>query len=182
MRAEAEKLPGGPTQDEVLAISLAKLGIQRGDCILDLGCGTGKVAIATSKIVDQVIAIDSRAEAIRYSRKEAKDSGSTNIEFHNIEAGKFFKTDDRVFDCAFVGGSRGIAEFLPTLATRVKRTIVVNAVLVSTLSTTIALMQDLGIFKEVVHVQVARSKGIAGSIMFQPIDPVYILVGAGLAC
>jgi len=43
-------------------------------------------------------------------------------------------------------------------------------------------MKQLGIFCEVVQVQVARSHEIAGSIMFKPIDPVYVIVGKGTAC
>jgi cobalt-precorrin-6B (C15)-methyltransferase len=43
-------------------------------------------------------------------------------------------------------------------------------------------MQELGIFDEVVQVQIARSHAIAGSIMFRPIDPVYVIVGTGAAC
>jgi cobalt-precorrin-6B (C15)-methyltransferase len=63
------------------------------------------------------------------------------------------------------------------LAKKVKRTIVINAVLLSTLSEAVASMKELGIFHEVVQVQVSRSYDIAGSIMFKPIDPVYIIVG-----
>jgi len=59
---------------------------------------------------------------------------------------------------------------------------VVNAVLLSTLAQTVATMQQIGIFCEVVQVQVARSHEIAGSIMFKPIDPVYVIVGKGIAC
>jgi len=182
MRGEHEKLPGGPTQDEILAVVLFKMGILPGDSVLDLGCGTGKVAIAAAKTAGRVIALDRRPEAIRFSRKKAKASGRTNIEFHNLEAEIFFKDDERIFDCAFVGGSRGIEQFLPVLAGRVRRIIIVNAVLLSTLNRVVASMQELGIFREVVHVQVARSKEIAGSIMFQPVDPVYIIVGEGTAC
>jgi cobalt-precorrin-6B (C15)-methyltransferase len=43
-------------------------------------------------------------------------------------------------------------------------------------------MQRLGIFREVIHVQVSRSYGIGKSIMFKPIDPVYVIVGTGAAC
>jgi cobalt-precorrin-6B (C15)-methyltransferase len=55
-------------------------------------------------------------------------------------------------------------------------------VLVGTLQIAVSKMQELGIFLEAVHVQVARSHGIAGSIMFKPIDPVYVIVGKGSAC
>jgi len=43
-------------------------------------------------------------------------------------------------------------------------------------------MQRLGIFREAVQVQAARSHQLAGSIMFRPVDPVYIIVGSGTAC
>jgi len=42
-------LRAGPTQDEVMAVSLAKLGIRPGDRVADVGCGTGKGSIAASK-------------------------------------------------------------------------------------------------------------------------------------
>ncbi|HPD75225.1 MAG TPA: methyltransferase domain-containing protein [Methanoregulaceae archaeon] len=182
MRAEPEKLPGGPTQDEILAVVLFKLGIIPGDVVLDLGCGTGKVSLAAAVTAGRVVALDRRPEAIRFSRGQAKTAGKDNIEFHNLDAEKFLARDDTVFDCAFVGGSRGIEQFLPVLACRVRRTIVVNAVLLSTLNKVISSMQELGIFREVVHMQVARSKMIAGSIMLRPVDPVYIIVGGGNAC
>lgn len=182
MRAEPEKLPGGPTQDEILAVVLFKLGIIPGDVVLDLGCGTGKVSVAAAVTAGKVVALDRRPEAIRYSRRQAKTYGKDNIEFRTLDAEKFLAGDDTIFDCAFVGGSQNIEQFLPVLARRVRRTIVVNAVLLSTLNRTVASMQELGIFREIVYVQVARSKEIAGSIMFRPVDPVYIIVGTGKAC
>jgi len=182
MHTEAQKLPGGPTQDEVLAISLSKLRIRPGDLMLDLGCGTGKVAITAAGTAGRVVALDSRAEAIGFARKLAEKNHADNIEFRQTGAEDFFKKDDRIFDCAFVGGTRGIAGFLPVLIPRVRRTIIVNAVLLSTLYTTVETLQKLGAFREAVHIQVSCSKDIAGSIMFRPIDPVYVIVGAGRAC
>lgn len=178
----AEKLPGGPTQDEVLAVSLFKLGIREGDIVLDCGCGTGKVAIAAARIAAHVVAIDRRPEAIRFAKRGAKKSKSKKIEFLQKEATEFLGYDDRIFDCAFVGGSNGLAVFLPLLSKRVRRTIVVNAVLLDTLHATVRIMKELDIFCEVVHVQTSRSYDIGGSIMFRPRDPVFIIVGKGAAC
>ena len=93
-----------------------------------------------------------------------------------------FLKNDQVFDCAFLGGTKNLAEILPVLAKKVKRTIVINAVMVSTLEQAVATFKELGIFTEVVQVQVSRSYDIAGSIMFRPIDPVYIIVARGAAC
>lgn len=172
---------GGPTQDEVMAISLFFLGIQPGDTVLDLGCGTGKISIAASRVAREVWAVDRRPEAVAYATGAAQSAGQTNIRFFTGEAADFLLSD-RVFDCAFVGGSKGIETILPVLAKKVKRIIVVNAVLVSTLATVTKTMQELGIFKEAVHVQVSRSHLLGKSMMFKPVDPVYIIVGSGAAC
>lgn len=176
------KLPGGPTQDEVLAVVLFKLGIRPHDIILDCGCGTGKVAIAMARTAGHVVALDRRKEAIRVAQEEAARADVQNIEFIHCGAADFLSGDHRLFDGAFVGGSDGISDFLPVLVHRVRRTLIVNAVRLSTLHATVRLMQDLGIFQEAVHIQVARSKAISGSIMFRPIDPVYMICGSGTAC
>jgi cobalt-precorrin-6B (C15)-methyltransferase len=165
-----------------MAVALFKLGLREGDCMVDVGCGTGKVSIAAARIGVNVVAIDRRAEAIRFAKKESEREGVKNIRFFCAEATEFLTDSDRIFDCAFIGGSHGLAEFLPVITRRVRRRIVVNAVLVSTLQAAVDTMQELGIFDEVVQVQIARSHAIAGSIMFRPIDPVYVIVGKGASC
>jgi cobalt-precorrin-6B (C15)-methyltransferase len=175
------KLPGGPTQDEIMAVSLAKLGLCPADTVLEIGCGTGRVSVALSKLADKVYALDRRPEAIAVATETARQAGVSNIRFSCIEAGDFLKKD-QAYDCAFLGGTKNLAEILPVLAKKVKRTIVINAVMVSTLECAVATTKDLGIFTEVVQVQVSRSHDIAGSIMFRPIDPVYIIVARGAAC
>jgi len=175
------KLTGGPTQDEILAVSLQKLSLRSTDTVLEIGCGTGKVSVAMAKLAQQIYSLDIRPDAISVASNAARDAGVSNIDFFCREAGDFLR-NDQVFDCAFVGGSKNLREILPVLAKKVKRTIVINAVLVSTLEHALASLKDLGIFTEVVQVQVSRSYEIAGSIMFRPIDPVYIIVARGAAC
>ena len=175
------KLPGGPTQDEIMAVSLFKFGLRHTDTVLEIGCGTGKVSVAMAKRAKKVYALDKRPDAISVATETARQADVSNIEFSCIEAMDFLK-NDVVFDCAFLGGTKNLAEILPLLAKKVKRTIVINAVMVSTLERAVATLKDLGIFTEVVQVQVSRSYDIAGSIMFRPIDPVYIIVARGAAC
>jgi cobalt-precorrin-6B (C15)-methyltransferase len=172
---------GGPTQDEIMAVSLFKMGITANDTVLDLGCGTGKVSIAIAGRARKVWAVDRRPEAVAYAQKAAAEAGAKNIEFFCGEAADFLATAP-VVDCAFVGGSQQIETILPVLAKKVRRVLVVNAVLLSTLTAVTATMQSLGIFREAVHVQVARSHVLGKSMMFKPIDPVYIIIGDGTAC
>ncbi|NYT05172.1 MAG: precorrin-6Y C5,15-methyltransferase (decarboxylating) subunit CbiT [Methanomicrobiales archaeon] len=170
------ELTGGPTQDEVMAISLYKLGIRAGDCVADIGCGTGKVAVELAGKAGRVVAIDRRSEAVACTRSRAETSGACNITVMHGEATALLPSIGNL-DCAFVGGSGDLEAVLSLLSTRVKRTIVVNAVLLDTVQRAVRAMQDLGMFREVVHVQVARSYPLAGSIALKPINPVYIIVG-----
>jgi cobalt-precorrin-6B (C15)-methyltransferase len=177
----AMKLPGGSTQDEVLAIDLFKLGLSGSDRFIDIGCGTGKVAVAAAAKVKEVVALDRREEAIVFARNEAHRAGRTNIGFVHTEAVAYLKSAGR-FDCAFVGGSHDLTQVITLLADRVERTIVVNAVLLETLHEAVAAMKQTGIFREATLVQVARSHPVAGSIMWKPVDPVYVIVGEAGKC
>jgi len=171
-------LKGGPTQDEVLAIALQKLALRPGDRLLDLGCGTGAVAIAVATTAAEIVAIDRRPEAIAHARLAADRAGVANVSFLEAEAGEALPGLG-AFDAAFIGGTRGLAEILPLLADHVRRRIVVNAVLVETLHRAITTMVSLGIYREAIHVQCSRAAPLAGSVYFRPIDPVYVIVGEG---
>jgi cobalt-precorrin-6B (C15)-methyltransferase len=175
------KLAGGPTQDEIMAVSLFKLGLRNTDTVLEIGCGTGKISVAIAQQAKKIFSIDKRPEAISIAGEYAQKAPVSNIEFFCIDAVEFLESE-RLFDCAFVGGTQQLARILPMLTKKVRRTIVINAVLLSTLDQALKSMKQLGIFCEVIQVQVTRSYEIAGSIMFKPIDPVYVIVGKGTAC
>ncbi|PKL64051.1 MAG: cobalt-precorrin-6Y C(15)-methyltransferase [Methanomicrobiales archaeon HGW-Methanomicrobiales-3] len=177
----SRKLAGGPTQDEIMAVSLLKLGLVSTDSVLEIGCGTGKVSVAMAKAAKKLYSLDKRPDAVSLATETARQAGVRNIEFFCTDAREFLRTD-ATWDCAFLGGTSGLEEILPILAKKVKRTIVINAVMLSTLDRAVTVLQDLGIFCEVVQVQVSRSHEIAGSIMFKPIDPVFVIVARGAAC
>ncbi|WP_321508397.1 methyltransferase domain-containing protein [uncultured Methanoregula sp.] len=175
------KLAGGPTQDEIMAVSVAKLNLRSTDTVLEIGCGTGKVSVAMARLSSHVYSIDLRPEAVSLAKETARNAGVDNIGFFNTEATTFLHSDT-IYDCAFLGGTKNLLAILPVLAKKVRRTIVINAVLLSTLADAVNALQELGLFVEVVQVQISRSHAIAGSVMFKPIDPVYIIVGRGAAC
>jgi cobalt-precorrin-6B (C15)-methyltransferase len=169
-------LPGGPTKDEVMAVSLAKLALRPDDIFADIGCGTGRIAVAAAPSVKKVYAVDLREEAVTCSRQLAEEQGVDNIEISCENGVELLRRIPRL-DTAFVGGSRDLSGVLSLLAEKKVRTVVVNAVLLSTLSEAVLVMQQLSMFREVVQVMISRSYPLAGSVMFKPLDPVFIIVG-----
>ncbi len=174
-------LPGGPTQPEVMAVSLAKLAIRPGDTVVDIGCGTGTVTLEMAKLAGKeghVYAVDRRHQAIECTQETCR---GMDVEIFAGEALDFLASPHKPIDCAFLGGSRNIREILSLLHKEGTRSIVVNAVLLETAVETIHAMKELGIFIEAVHLQVSRSHDLVERIMFQPINPVYIIHG-GRTC
>ncbi len=170
------KVSGGPTQDEVMAISLFKLALREGAVMAEVGCGTAKVAIEASRTCGQVYAIDTRDEAVHAALHNVKESGTDKVQVIQGNAVDVLPRLGRL-DGAFVGGSKDVDRVLRLLADQVTGRVVVNAVLLRTLQQAVSTMQELGIFEEVVQVAVSRSYPLADSFMFRPIDPVYIIVG-----
>ena len=175
------ELRGGPTQPEVCAVALEKLGISPGDYAIDIGCGTGSVSIAIAKTAEHVFAIDLRPEAINVARETIESAGCRNITLIEGDAIQFLSEKQKI-DVAFIGGTKGLSEILLTLAEKRVRSIVVNAVLLETAALAIAEMRSLGIFSEAIHIQVSRSYDLLGKTMFKPINPIYIIVGGCSRC
>lgn len=171
-------LKGGPTQDEIMAVSLQKLRVKGGDVMVDIGCGTAKISIEASRICKSVYSIDRRTEAVEYAKHEIEDAERENVILIHGEASSVLdEIGTNAFDCAFVGGTGDIESVLEKLNKMVSGRIVVNAVLLGTVSKTIKKMKELGIFREVVHIQVSRSYELTGDIMLKPQNPVYIITG-----
>jgi cobalt-precorrin-6B (C15)-methyltransferase len=173
-------LSGGPTKDEIMAVSLAKLALQPGDIFADIGCGTGKIAVTAASRVRQVFAVDIREEAVSCTRQLASEQDTKNIEISCENGVDLLKRLPQI-DAAFIGGSRDLDAVLTILAEKKVRSVVVNAVLLSTLQESVSAMQRLSIFREVVQVMIARSHHLGNGIMFRPLDPVFIIVG-GCTC
>ncbi|MDR2855003.1 MAG: precorrin-6Y C5,15-methyltransferase (decarboxylating) subunit CbiT [Methanomicrobiales archaeon] len=171
------KVPGGPTQPEIVAIALSKLEIEPDDLVADIGCGTGTVTVALAQKAKTVFAIDTREEAICCTEKHCLDTGCSNVCLMQGDAQSIIKTLDKI-DRAFCGGSKGIEEIITLLYTRGTVRIVVTAVLLETVITAIQAMKENGMRCEVIHLQISRSTELAGRTMLIPINPVYIIIGS----
>ncbi len=175
------KPTAGSTADEVLAVALQKLALRPGGIFADIGCGSGKVSIAAAPFAREVYAIDRRPESIAHAREQARAAGAENIIFLEGEAPGIL--DGRPApERAFIGGSRNISAVIAALAATGTGRMVVSCVRIETLGEAVSAMRRLGIFRESLLIQVARSRELAGGTMFVPGNPVYLVVGGEDPC
>jgi ubiquinone/menaquinone biosynthesis C-methylase UbiE len=82
-----------------------KFNLSKNDRVLDLGCGTGQIAIPLSQYVKQVVAMDPEPEMLAEGKMLAEKSGASNIRW--IEGGSEDLVDLRYklgkFQLAVVG-------------------------------------------------------------------------------
>jgi cobalt-precorrin-6B (C15)-methyltransferase len=117
---------------------------------------TGAVSIAASKFADTIYAIDIRDEAIDEAERNFAAAGiADRVTLIHGEAAEAIRYLPRL-DCAFVGGTKNVESVLQELCTRVEGRVVANAARIETAARIIGCMKSLGIFEEVVHVQVSK--------------------------
>ncbi|MFA4955996.1 MAG: methyltransferase domain-containing protein [Candidatus Methanoperedens sp.] len=167
--------PGTPTQPEVIALALSKLGIQNTDIFVDIGCGSGSVSIAAAGYAKHVIAIDNRDEAIFASSANIKESNIKNIEV--IKGNAEILLPDIELNCAFIGGSKNIEKILGILIQKGTARFVVSAVMIETVALALDIMKKNNVFKELLQIQLSRGNELAGGIMLKPENPVFLIRG-----
>ncbi len=172
---------GGPTKDEILAISLQKLGLESDDIFADIGCGTGKVTLHAARRVRHVHAVDMRESAYLWTKSEIEKNQAENITLYYGDAVDMLTSLDHL-DTAFIGGSQRLEEIIRELSRLRVRSLVINAVMLETLHTAIESLRRYNLIHEVIQVQISKSVPIAGGIMLKPLDPIFIIHGGINKC
>lgn len=167
--------PGTPTQPEIIAIALSKLGIRNTDVFVDIGCGSGSVSIAAAGYAKHVIAIDSRDEAVLAASANIKEARIKNIEV--LKGNAEILLPDIEFSCAFIGGSKNIGKILGILIQKRSARFVVSAVRIETVALALEIMKKNIVFKELLQIQLSRGNELAGGIMLKPENPVILIIG-----
>ncbi len=167
------------TKMEVRALSLAKLRLQPGHCLYDIGAGTGSVAVECALQCREglVYAVEKAPEALDLIAQNAVFFGAVNLQTVAGEAPEAFEgllEPDRVF----IGGSGG--RMMPILE-RLSRfhkplRVVINAVTVESCHEALTGLADHGFGSiEVTHLSVARGKKAGEKHLLQAQNPIYII-------
>lgn len=171
------------TKEEVRWVSVARLGVQPGDTVWDVGAGTGAVTLELArKAMDgAVYAVERNPDAVALLVENRQKLGGFNVhivEGHAPEALENLPAPD----CAFVGGSSGeIRKILETALSKNPRVrVAINAIALETLQETQKALAELAFTDvEITQLSAARGKIVGRYTMMTANNPVFILSGRG---
>jgi len=168
------------TKEEIRVLSLSKLRLTVGDCLLDVGAGTGSVSIEMARLLPEstVYAVEQKAKALELIRQNALKFETPNIKM--IEG----KAPDALANLSgvnkiFIGGSGGnlkeIIEWVERNCQRGSR-LVINAVSLNTLVDARQLL-DTSAFStpEIIQVSINRIEKLGNAEMFRAQSPIFII-------
>jgi len=87
-----------PNQDK--AFRLLKNLINNDSSVIDVGCGTGRLAFQLKDICSRVDGVDLSFRNITVARNKLNQTKSANIQFHHSDAEKFLKENNNNYDYA----------------------------------------------------------------------------------
>ena len=89
-----------PNQDK--AFRLLKNLIKNDSSVIDVGCGTGRLAFQLKDICNRVDGVDLSLGNINVALKKLNQTKSANVHFHHSDAEKFLKENNNKYDYAVI--------------------------------------------------------------------------------
>lgn len=170
------------TKSEVRAVSLSKLGIERGSIIYDIGAGTGSVSVEAALLADKghVYAFEKKPEGcdlIHANRDKFDIENLTVVSGKAPDSLKGIPAPDRVF----VGGTGGnLEQILDTVFMRNPAVrVVINVIALESLCQVMEYFKRRKMEPEVIAMQISRAQIRGGYHMMQGQNPIYIITAEG---
>jgi precorrin-6Y C5,15-methyltransferase (decarboxylating) len=170
------------TKSEVRAVTLAKLRLEAGQVLWDLGAGSGSVAIEAALFIGRgrIVAVEKDPQRVEQVKVNAKRFGVRNLRVVQAvlpEGLERLPKPDRIF---IGGGGRDLA---PIIAEAVRYLnpsgiVVVNAVLLQNMHAAQTALQRRGFATETVQVQILRSAPMPWSERLEALNPVWIVTAS----
>jgi precorrin-6Y C5,15-methyltransferase (decarboxylating) len=167
------------TKAEARAAAISKMALRPGDCVYDVGAGTGSVSIEAAMRAGRVYAIEREAEALSLLRQNIARHAAFNVAIVEGSAPAAL-IGLPVPDKAFVGGSGGnMGPIVAALAlANPEVRVVANTVSLEGLAEAKeALSQLPGL--SITMVQASRAKKAGNSHLMIGENPIYILAAGG---
>jgi len=165
------------TKEEVRTVSLAKLQLDKADKFLDVGTGTGSIAIEAAFLYPhlEVTTIDSNQTAL-----DVLNQNLTKFQLKNIQSilGKApIELEDK-FDAIFVGGTGGnMSEILDWSFQRLKLggRLVLNFILLENALSAMVWLENHHHLFQTIQMNVSQFTKLGQGHYFKPQNPVIII-------
>ena len=167
------------TKEEVRCVTLGKLRLRADHVVVDVGAGTGSIAIEAACLCPQgrVVAIERKEDALALIEQNRRRFG-VELDILPGEAVERLAGLER-FDRVVIGGSGGmLGEILQLCDQRLTAggRVVINAITIETAYRAIEALKALAYDElDVVSLSVARGRFVGGSTLMEGLNPVYVI-------
>lgn len=171
------------TKREIRAVSLARLDLQEGQILWDLGAGSGSVGLEASILLRNgaVWAVEKdlrRVADIEANREKLRAFNVTVVRAELPRGLETLPDPDRVF---IGGGGRQLPAIIAAVAGRLTDggVMVINTILLQSLQSAMAILKEKDFTTDLIQLQVNRQRSMAGGIRLAAENPVFILTAYG---
>ncbi len=168
------------TKEEIRCLTLSRLRLKPDSHVVDVGAGTGTIAIESALLLKRgrVTAVEKEAEGARLIRENARVFGVENLKVicgRAPEALEGLGPADRIV----IGGTGGSMEEILQASRELLQPggiLVLNCILLESLSRCLETLKQLDFSRvAVINVAISRGQALAGQTMLKPLNPVFIL-------
>ena len=168
------------TKQEVRAAALAKLAVQPGDTLWDVGAGTGSVSVELALAAPRghVYAVECDPEACGLIRQNRETFHACNLTLVEGRAPAAL-ADLPAPDAVFIGGTKGGMEAVvdTVLARNPNTRICISAIALETLSAAVAALTAHGLAAEVTQISVSRTRPAGRLHLLMANNPIFLIIG-----
>lgn len=168
------------TKGAVREYSLAKLDIQPGEIVFDIGAGTGSVAVAMARRAHEsfIYAVEKSQDAIELIRRNRQKLGAFNIKLIEGTAPECLE-DLPAPDKVFIGGAGGKVDAVmdAVLSKNPRARIVVNAITLETLQETLQSFERHNFRSQIQCLAVTEVEAVGRYHMMKAQNPIYVMMG-----
>ena len=174
---QSDSVPG-PTKEEIRCLVMCKANIISTDIVVDVGCGSGGFTVESALRAKKVLALDKNHEAIEITSK--------NIQKHYLQDKVQLIEGDAIeiieklnsFDVLLVGGSSGdLPQIISMGISKLNKNgrVLVTSILLETKVEAVGTLKKLGLYPEVVEVNIAKGKVMDRGTMMMGRNPITII-------
>lgn len=166
------------TKEEIRMIALCKLKLCADSCLLDIGSGTGSIAVEAARLSDKikVFAVEINPTAVELIKQNCEKFAAANVTVLHASAPEGLDIPVPATH-AFIGGTNGnLREILQVLYKQnPEMRVVITAVSLETISELQAVLSDFAVTDdEIVQVSVAKAKKAGNHHLLFANNPVFV--------